>query len=136
MLAAPISATVVATPATVGARPAVVDLKLRYEMQCGYPGPGPVVVTFPAGFRLPPRLAAGSVRVDGKPAPALAVRARKVRVPLRPKPGILCDSITEGTLHIAFGRAAGIRNPLRAGTYGFEATRGTLDFAAKTRIRR
>src|SRR5690349_20985282 len=131
MLAAPIGATVTATPATVAAHPAAVDLKLTYEMQCRYPGPGPVVVTFPAGFRLPAGLPAGAVRVDGKPARALPVRARQVRVPLPPRPAILCDSITDGTLDVAFTRRAGIRNPPRAGSYGFTATRGTLDFAAK-----
>ena len=49
----PASAAVTLSSPRAGARPVVLTLRMRYEMQCARPGPGPLVVTFPAGERLP-----------------------------------------------------------------------------------
>ena len=91
-------------------------LKLGYEMQCGYPGPGPVVVTFPAAWRLPAKFGATPVLVNGKAAVSASISGHRVTVGLAPEPKIMCDVIGPGTLTIQFTRGDNIGNPLKAGT--------------------
>ena len=86
-------------------------------MQCGYPGPGPVVVTFPAAERVPARIAASAVLVNGKAAPAASVSGARVRIALPAAPRIMCDEIGPGTLTVAFTRAANLGNPALRGSY-------------------
>jgi hypothetical protein len=65
-------------------------------MQCGYPGPGPVVVRFPTQERLPKTLPAGAVRANGS-AEAAAIEPRNaVIVTLPPAPTVICDVIGPG----------------------------------------
>jgi hypothetical protein len=99
-----------------GARPVTLTLKLGYEMQCGYPGPGPVVVTFPTGWRLPAKLGTTPVLVDGKAAVSASISGHSVKVGLAPEPTIMCDVIGPGTLTIQFTRGDDIGGPLTAGT--------------------
>jgi len=130
------SASVSVAPNLARAQPVSVTLVLHYDMQCGYPGPGPIGVTFPAQVRLPSRIARTAVRVDGHAAPAVAVSGRSVRVGLAPPPQIMCDEISEGELTIVFTRAAGLGNPLHAGAYTLAASRGPSTFSARFAIRR
>ena len=99
-----------------GTRPVTLTLKLGYEMQCGYPGPGPVVITFPASWRLPAKLGNAPALVNGKPALSVALSGHTVKVGLTPPPQIMCDAIGPGTLTIQFTRGDNIGSPLRAGT--------------------
>jgi hypothetical protein len=99
-----------------GTRPVTLTLKLGYEMQCGYPGPGPVVVTFPATWRLPAKLGATPVLVNGKAAVSASVSGHTVKVGLAPPPQIMCDEIGPGMLTIQFTRGDNIGSPLKAGT--------------------
>jgi hypothetical protein len=80
-------------------------------MQCGYPGPGPVIVRFPAQEHVPPAIPVSDVLVDGKPAPGVRVSRGAVSVALAPRPQIICDVIGPGRLTIAFTRSAGLGNP-------------------------
>jgi hypothetical protein len=118
-----------------GARPVALTVTLRYEMQCGSPGIGPVTLTLPAKMAVPTRIAASSVLVDGKAPPSLMRSGSKILVGLPPQPRIMCDSITLGTLTIVLTKAAGIGNPQSAGTYALEADRVSQTFGAKLRIR-
>ena len=99
-----------------GTRPVTLTLKLGYEMQCGYPGPGPVVVTFPAAWRLPAKFGMTPVLVDGKAAVSASLSGHSVKVGLAPEPKIMCDVIGPGTLTIQFTRGDDIGAPLSAGT--------------------
>jgi hypothetical protein len=117
-----------------GARSVGLTLTLRYEMQCGSPGQGPVSVTLPATMSVPARIAAASVLVDGKTAPSIGRSGARILVGLPPQPRIMCDSITIGTLTIAFTKAAGLGNPKSAGTYAVSAARLAQTFSAKLRI--
>jgi hypothetical protein len=105
-----------------GRRPVTLTLKLGYEMQCGYPGPGPVVVTFPVAWRLPAKLGATPVLVDGKAAVSASLSGHTVKVGLAPPPQIMCDVIGPGTLTIQFTRGDDIGSPLKAGTSVVTAT--------------
>jgi len=108
-----------------------VTVVLSYPMQCGYPGPGPVVVTFPSQERLPKRIPASAVLVGGHPAGAVSVSGRSVQVNwTSTKPQVMCDVIAEGALKLVFGRAAGLGNPLRVGGYTVRATKGIVAFSA------
>jgi hypothetical protein len=109
-------------------------LTLRYEMQCGYPGAGPLAVKFPAALKLPSRFAAGSVRLGGK-AIAPKVNGREVTVTIPPPTGTLCGTIGPGRTVLAFTVAAKLVNPARPGSYSFRATHGTHAFAAKLAIK-
>jgi hypothetical protein len=111
-----------------GARPVTLTLKLGYEMQCGYPGPGPVVVTFPKAWRLPATLGATPVLVDGKAAVSASLSGHTVRIGLAPAPRIMCDVIGPGMLTIQFTRAADLGNPAVAGTTDVTAERANESF--------
>lgn len=108
-------------------------LTFRYEMQCGYPGAGPLVVTFPAALTLPKRFGAHAVELAGK-----AVRAKRkghrVTVTVPPPSGVLCGMIGPGSLTLVFTRKAKLGNPARAGSYSFHATHLTRAFSAKLAI--
>jgi hypothetical protein len=97
-------------------RPVTLTLKLGYEMQCGYPGPGPVVVTFPAAWRLSAKLGSTAVLVDGKAAVSASLSGHTVKVGLAPPPQIMCDVIGPGMLTIQFTRGDNIGSPMTAGT--------------------
>jgi len=127
------SMTITASPDTVRAHTRL-GVTLRYEMQCGYPGAGPLVVKFPAALKLPSRFAAGSVRLGGK-AIAAKIRGRRVTVTIPPPTGTLCGTIGPGRAVLTFTHAAELVTPARPGSYSFRATHGTHAFAAKLAIK-
>ena len=100
-------------------------LGLHYEMICGRPGPGPLVVRLPARFRL----TAPRAIVDGTER-ARAVNDSTVTIDLPQPPGITCMSITEGTLHV---RLTGVHAP--HGSWIVRAQILRHAFAARLRIR-
>ncbi|MGD0167273.1 MAG: hypothetical protein ABSC51_08295 [Gaiellaceae bacterium] len=125
------AASVSSSPSRAGARAVVLTLRLHYEMQCGYPGQGPVVIGFPAQMRLPRTLHASSVLVNGKPTSRVEISRNQVSVPLPRRSDILCDVLAPGTLTIVFNRSASLGNPSRAGRYLVTARRGSLRFLAR-----
>jgi hypothetical protein len=133
--------SVAISPHTAGARPVLITLETHYEMQCGWPGPGALLVRFPAGMTLPATLVARSAIVNGKPVTprevvALHGGARTVAVALPKRPQIMCDSIGPGTLTVAFTRAARLGNPHAAGSYVLRATHGADRFSGRFAITR
>jgi hypothetical protein len=128
--------SIAVSPAHAGARPVVLTLRLRYEMQCGWPGKGSLEIHFPAGM-LPAKLAAGSVLVNGKGTSVARSRAAtdEIALALPPRPQIMCDSIGPGTLTVLFTRAARIGNPKAAGSYLLRATHAADRFTGKLSIR-
>src|SRR5581483_9242943 len=106
---------------------------LHYEMQCGYAGAGPIVVSFPRAFTLPKRFTAGAVQLGGEPIPA-AVDGREVTVTIAPRTGVMCDVIGPGSVALTFTRAARLANPAKKGSYRFTATHGKRAFAAALAI--
>lgn len=128
------SMTVTASPAAASAHPTRLTLTLRYEMQCGYPGAGPLVVRFPPAVRLPKRFAAGAVRLLGKPIAATRA-GRQVTVTIGPPSGQLCTLLGPGSVKLVFTRKARLANPKRAGSYRFTAMHGKHTFTSKLAIR-
>lgn len=114
------------------ARNVRVTLTFHYDMQCGYPGQQPLVLQLPQ--HVPASLARSSVLLDGKPAPGVQVKGRKVTVEMPPRPIVMCDSIGPGTLTIAFTRAAHLTNPA-TGRYRVSAVKGLSSYSAPVRIR-
>ena len=95
MLPAPTS-VVALSSAHAGARPVVVAVQLRYEMQCGWPGTGTVHDSVPRRDGRPERdprdlgPGAGKARAERR-QPRQAGERR-----LPPRKGILCDVIGPG----------------------------------------
>jgi hypothetical protein len=112
--------------ATAAYVPDTLSLTLQYEMVCGQPGRGPLIVDLPSAFRV---VARPRVEVRGAVRPASA-SAGTVTVLLAKPPYVTCMSITQGTLRIAI---AGVRAP--AGTYVVRARVNTHSFAASVRVR-
>lgn len=133
-LSADASMSVAAAPRTAEAHRVRLTLTMRYEMQCGYPGEGPLVVTFPRAVTLPKRFATGTVRL-GKTAIAAKRHGRKVTVTIPPPTGTLCGVLGPGSLVLRFTRAAKLVNPAHAGSYRFKATHAEHDASAKLTIK-
>jgi hypothetical protein len=129
------AASVSSSPSQAGARPVVLTLHLHYQMQCGYPGQGPVTIDFPLRMQLPRTIAAGSVLVDGKPTTRVTVSHNRVNVALRRRSGVICDILGPGTLTIVFGHAADLGNPSRAGSYVVTVRCGSLRLVARLVIK-
>jgi len=89
-------------------------------------------VTLPTAPRFVERSA---IRIAGKVPVTVGFFGRTVTLGLPKPPEVICQSITEGTLRIRFGRAAGFANPARAGTYAVKARIGSRAFAARLTIR-
>jgi hypothetical protein len=130
--------SVAIAPHAAGARPVLITLETHYEMQCGWPGPGALVVRFPAGMTLPTRLAVRSVIVNGKPVtPAFSGGTQRlVSVALPKRPQIMCDAIGPGTLTVTFTRGARIGLPKAAGSYVIRASHGADRFAGRLSVTR
>ena len=118
-----------------GASDVVVTLHLTYEMQCGWPGPGPLVVTFPAAERLPARVIAAHVLLNGRAAPQVTRSDRSVSVAVPARTGMTCMVIGPGKVTIEFTRAAGLGNPRKRGVYPVSVQRGKLVLRTSFRIR-
>jgi hypothetical protein len=110
-----------------GARPVVVRLTLRYEMQCGYPGSGFLTVGLPPQERLPSSFAAASALLDDKRARA-SLAGKTIRVALPARPDVLCDVIGPGVLRLVLTKAADLGDPERAGTYSVFTRAGSHVF--------
>jgi hypothetical protein len=128
------SMAVIASPHAAGADAIRLTVSLRYEMQCGYPGAGPLVVNFPSALKLPQRFVDGTVRLGGE-AIAATVDGRQVTVTIPPHKGVLCDVMGLGSVTLAFTPAAKLANPARAGLYRFTATHRAHTFTAKLAIK-
>jgi hypothetical protein len=122
------SMTVTAAPHAAAAQAVRLTVTLHYEMQCGYAGAGPLVVTFPAAVKLPQRFAKGAVQLAGKSVAAL-VQARRVTVLIPPHKGLMCDLMGPGSVALTFTKAAKVANPAKAGSYRFTATHTNKSFA-------
>jgi hypothetical protein len=129
------TATAAATPATAGARTAL-TLTMHYEMQCGKPGPGPVVVTLPAAEHVPHAITRARVLVDAKAPRAVSVSGHVVTIALVPPHGITCMEIGPGTVTVSFTHAAGLGNPAAAGSYRVGIRVGTRTFAPRFAVRK
>ncbi len=130
----PSSASVAASSYAPRANPAL-TFKLTYEMQCGSPGAGPLVVQLPSAMSVPVSIAPSSVLVNGAPAASVKVKGSKLTVGIPQKGGfITCDVIGMGTLTVVVTRSAGLHNPKAKGIYGFRVAIGPLDVAPKYRI--
>jgi hypothetical protein len=116
--------TIAAVFATASLAGGTLSLNLHYEMVCGQPGRGPVVVRLPAAFRLS-RL---QVRARGEARP-FTVAGRTVTINLAKPPQITCMSIAEAALPI---RIAGIHAP--AGTYAVRAVVNANTFTATLHV--
>jgi hypothetical protein len=118
-----------------GARRVSVALTMHYEMQCGWPGPGVLVIRLPASMRVPAHLAASAVLVDRKPPASVAVTGGdSISVGLPARPQILCDVIGPGTLTVTFAPAAELGNPKSAGSYVVRATHASDSASGRIRI--
>jgi hypothetical protein len=133
----PLAHTITITLSSIraAARPVAATAVLGYEMQCGYPGPGPVVLELPAAEHVPASIRRSSVLVDGKAATSVRVSGHAVSVGLAPPPQIMCDVIGPGRLTIELTRAAGLGNPTRPGSYVLRVARGSTSFSARLTIR-
>jgi hypothetical protein len=129
------SATVSLSSVRAGARPVALTLVLSYEMQCGDPGPGPILINLPDQERVSRLLTPAEVLVDGRPAHTVGISGHTVSVGLAPLPRVICMVIGPGRLTILFTRAADLGNPRHSGSYTITATRASSAFSAPFTIR-
>ena len=128
------SMTIAASSHAAHAHRVRLAVTLRYRMQCGNPGPGPLVVTFPSAMKLPKQFVSGSVKLAGK-AVAASTKAQKVTVTVPPPQDVLCGTLGPGSVTLLFTREAKLTNPARAGSYRFKATHTNHTFRARLAIK-
>jgi len=110
--------TALARPGFAGARPVALTVKARFaELQCGRVVRGPLVLGLPPAERVPRRIAASAVTIDGVPVAAVRVSGETLTLQPQPPRGAICDVIGPGTVTVAVKRGAGVGNPRRAGSY-------------------
>lgn len=126
--------SVVASPARAGTRPVTLTLKLHYEMVCGRPGKGPLVVTLPRAMRVPRTIGRTAVLLQGKAPTSVRVDGRVVTIGVPVPTGISCFSITMGTLTTTFTRRAQLGTPRAPGTYAVLARIGSRSFTARLAV--
>lgn len=117
-----------------GAKRVALTLQLQTALVCGQAGPTAVVVELPAAARVPARLQRMSVAVGGRPPRAIAVKGRRVTISPARTPGVMCHSVTIGTLVIHFTHAARLENPRKPGRYAVVVRRGTAHYRATITI--
>ena len=110
--------------ATAAFQARTLSLTLHYLMTCGQPGPGPLAIALPAGFRAVTLRA----QVAGKPAP-VSQAGRTVDVTLANPPHVTCMSIGEGTLRVSLRTVYAAR-----GSYVVKARVRRHTFAATVHV--
>jgi hypothetical protein len=99
-----------------GARPVAITVRLRTELQCGRLT-GSVAVRLPAEARLPRKIRASAVRIDGRPSSRVAIAGHTLSIGAPTVSGVICHVIAPGTTTIVLTRSANVGNPPAAGTY-------------------
>ena len=122
------SVTATLSSARAGARPVVLTLAVRTELQCGRLVGGALVVRLPAQERMPATVAAAAVLVGGKPSGAVAVAGHVLTVSIPRPRGMMCDVIGPGTVTLVLTRSANLGNPKSAGKYPLTVSRGAQQF--------
>jgi len=114
--APPLRAT--ARPARAGAAPVVLTVKARLdELQCGRVTRGPLLLGLPSSARVPRRIAARAVTIDGAATAGVHVSGHVLALQPAPPKGMICDVIGPGNVTVVVRGAAGVGNPRRAGAY-------------------
>jgi hypothetical protein len=112
------SATAVAAPDGVAARPVELRLSLGVELQCGRLQGRSILVALPAAMRVEASIPRSAVLVNDRPVAAVSVTGHSVRLTTpAASGGVICDVMAPGKVSIVFTRAAGVGNPRAAGTY-------------------
>ena len=124
----PLGASASLNPGSAGSKATLV-LKLRYDMQCGQPGPGTATVQLPAHMHPMTSLA---VRVNSTTVVSAKASGTTVTVPLPVHKGVTCMVIGPGVVTLSL---AGVRNPSSPGTYVVRAHVRGMDFAASVAVR-
>jgi hypothetical protein len=129
----PPTASVSATSHKPGAQTALTFV-MSYEMQCGSPGAGPVLLTLPHGMTAPSSVDPSSVLVNGAAAASVKQHGSLLTIGIKQRTGVMCDVIGPGKLTVAIPRSSGLRNPTANGTYAFHVVIGPVDADPKLRI--
>ena len=123
-----VGASATLTPGTAGSK-ATLTLKLRYEMQCGQPGPGWAIVRLPSHMHA---LSSLAVRVNSTTVTGAKVAGSTATIPLPVHKGVTCMVIGPGIVTLSL---AGVRNPATPGTYVVKAQVRKLSFTATVAVR-
>jgi hypothetical protein len=114
---------------------AALTIVMNYEMQCGNPGAGPLLLKLPAAMTIPASLGPSRVLLNGSPAASVKTQASTLTIGIPQKTGgVTCDVIGPGKLTVVIPKTAGLRNPKANGTYTFRVAIGPLDVTPKLRI--
>jgi hypothetical protein len=118
-----LGATATLSSVRPGARDVVLTVHIRSVLECGRLQAASVQVRLPREMHVPRRIARAAVRVSGEPPASVRVAGTVVTLGLA-HAGITCFTMGPGTVAIRFGRAAGLRNPLRKGSFDFTVVTG------------
>lgn len=116
-------ATAVLSNSSPGARNVGLTIVLRVdELQCGRLRARSLTLTLPRAMQVPSSIPVGAGRVSGQRVTAVRAHSGTILLSLGYPKGVICDSIGPGTVRIQLAPAAGLGNPVRAGTYSFAVT--------------
>jgi hypothetical protein len=97
----------IASPACAATAKRVTVTAQRYPLVCGQ-ATGLIKVLFPAAVRVPRKIPAAAVTVNGRVASTVTVAGRTVSVIVPKKPGLTCLSIVLGKVTIKFAPRANL----------------------------
>jgi len=92
-------------------------------------------VRLPAAERVPTTVPARSVLVAGVPSRGVSVDGRTLTVQVPRPMGVMCAVMGPGTAKIVLTRAAGLGNPIQAGSYRISLTRAGAQVQARFTVR-
>ena len=120
--------TVAVSSHAAGAK--AVRLTLSYEamLQCGRPRAS-ASIHLPFAATVPAKVAPADVTMNGRPVGSAVVRRHALSVTAPKATGMLCNSITTGTVTLVVAPSARVANPGAAGTYRVTVVSGGSTFS-------
>jgi hypothetical protein len=102
-------------------------------MQCDNPGKS-LVVSLPSAMRVPSKITASAVLVNGSRAASVSQSGSKLTVAIGEAHWLKCKTLNFGSLTVVIGRKAGLGNPKAKGIYGFGVAVGAITGTPQLRI--
>jgi hypothetical protein len=119
--------TVLLSSNRAGAKHVTVTLRYTGALRCGRPIGA--TIELPLAVGVSAKVAASAVHLNGRSPGSVVVHKHSLAVGAPKTQGMMCDSITMGTVTLVLAPSAGIVNPSRAGSYQIRVVSGAATYS-------